>query len=189
MVLIKKWQSVQLSKVAYMSSFVVDKSHELILKIKNKNIAIDATLGNGHDTLFLSSLFNEVHSLDIQKLAIKRSKERLKDTLNTHLYLLNHKDIDSLNLSNVDLILFNLGFLPGSDKKVTTSYESTLIALEKSLKMINDEGCIIIASYLRQKNGLEEYNSIINFLKTININYNEYRSEDSFDILLEIKKI
>ena len=105
MELIKKWQSVQLSKVVYMSSFVVNKSHELILKIKNKNIAIDATLGNGHDTLFLSSIFNEVHSLDIQELAIKRSKERLKDTINTHLYLLNHKDIDSLNLSNVDLIL------------------------------------------------------------------------------------
>ena len=53
-----------------MSSFVVDKSHELINNIKNKNIAIDCTLGNGHDTLFLSSLFNEVHALDIQPLAI-----------------------------------------------------------------------------------------------------------------------
>ena len=40
-----------------MSSFVVTKSHELIQKIKNKNVAIDATLGNGHDSLFLSSLF------------------------------------------------------------------------------------------------------------------------------------
>ena len=50
MALIKKWQSVQLSKDDYMSSFVVDKSHELILKTQNKNIAIDATLGNGPTT-------------------------------------------------------------------------------------------------------------------------------------------
>ena len=79
MVSIKKWESVQLSKVAYMSSFVVNKSHELILQIKNKNLALDATLGNGHDSLFLASLFNKVIGIDIQPLAIKRSKERLKN--------------------------------------------------------------------------------------------------------------
>lgn len=188
MALIKKWQSVQLSKVDYMSSFVVRKSHELITKIKNKDIAIDCTLGNGHDSLFLSSLFNEVHSIDIQPLAIKRSKERLKDTSNTYLYLLDHKDIDLLNINNVDLILYNLGFLPGSDKKVTTNYLSTLTSLKKALSLINDEGIIIIASYIRHPNGKEEYNAIINYLNQEELNYNLYKSEDSFDILIEIKK-
>ena len=76
-----------------MSSFVVNKSHELILNIKNKNVAIDATLGNGHDSLFLVSLFNKVIGIDIQPLAIKRSKERLKDYNNIEIELLNHKDI------------------------------------------------------------------------------------------------
>lgn len=171
-----------------MSSFVVRKSHELITKIKNKDIAIDCTLGNGHDSLFLSSLFNEVHSIDIQPLAIKRSKERLKDTSNTYLYLLDHKDIDLLNINNVDLILYNLGFLPGSDKKVTTNYLSTLTSLKKALSLINDEGVIIIASYIRHPNGKEEYNSIINYLNQEELNYNLYKSEDSFDILIEIKK-
>lgn len=171
-----------------MSSFVVDKSHELILNIKNKNLALDATLGNGHDSLFLSSLFNKVIGIDIQPLAIKRSKERLKDNLNVDILLLNHKDIDTLNYSNYDLILYNLGFLPGSDKKVITNCESTLESLSKALNLINEDGVILIASYIRHSHGYEEYTSIINFLNERNINYKEYKSEDSFDILIEIKK-
>ena len=59
-----------------MSSFVVEKAHELIKKIVNKNIAIDCTLGNGHDSLFLSECFKIVYGLDIQPLALKRSYER-----------------------------------------------------------------------------------------------------------------
>ena len=154
-----------------MSSFVVNKSHELILQIKNKNLALDATLGNGHDSLFLASSFKKVIGIDIQPLAIKRSKERLK------------------NEPNVDiLILYNLGFLPGSDKKVITSYESTLESLEKAYSLINDEGVILIASYIRHSHGYEEYTNIINYLNTHKINYKEYKSEDSFDILIEIKK-
>ena len=171
-----------------MNSFVVEKSHELIKNIKNKNIAIDCTLGNGHDTLFLASLFKEVHSLDIQPLALKRSKERLKDTSNTYLYLLDHQYIDTLKINNVDLVLYNLGFLPGSDKKVITNYLSTITSLKKALNLINCDGVIIIASYIRQPNGKEEYENIINFLKTNSINYQEYKSSDSFDILIEIKK-
>lgn len=170
-----------------MNSFVVEKSHELIMKIKNKKIAIDCTLGNGHDTLFLSAIFNEVYSLDIQPLALKRSKERLKGTTNTHLYLLDHRNIDNLNLKKVDLILYNLGFLPGSDKKIITNYRSTIESLEKAFMILNENGSIIIACYIRQPNGKEEYEMIINYLKSKNVNYQEYRNEDSFDILLEIK--
>ena len=109
--------------------------------------------------------------MDIQPLALRRSKERLKDTNNTFLYLMNHKDIDTLNINNVDLVLYNLGFLPGSDKKVITSYESTLESLEKAYNLINDEGVILIASYIRHSHGYEEYTNIINYLNTHKINY------------------
>lgn len=188
MELIKKWQSEELSKVDYMSSFVVEKSHELILKIKDKTIAIDCTLGNGHDTLFLSSVFKKVYALDIQPLALKRSQERLKETSNTYLYLLNHKDIDKLEVNNVNLILYNLGFLPGSDKKIITSYKTTIESLAKAYNLLADEGKIVIASYIRQKNGLEEYEKIIEYLNNNNLKYNEYKNNDSFDILIEITK-
>jgi hypothetical protein len=160
-----------------MSSFVVEKSHELINKIQNKNIAIDCTLGNGHDTLFLSSLFNKVYAMDIQPLALIRSKERLKDTNNTFLYLMNHKDIDTLNINNVDLVLYNLGFLPGSDKKVITNYDTTLESIDKALNLINEDGIILIASYIRHPNGLNEYQMIIQYLNENNIQYKEYNIE------------
>ena len=100
-----------------------------------------------------------------------------------------HKDIDTLNCSNFDLILYNLGFLPGSDKKVITSYESTLESLEKAYNLINDEGVILIASYIRHSQGYEEYTNIINYLNTHKINYKEYKSEDSFDILISSQKL
>ena len=171
-----------------MSSFVVNKSHELILNIKNKNVAIDATLGNGHDSLFLVSLFNKVIGIDIQPLAIKRSKERLKDYNNIEINLLNHKDIDLLNVKDVDLILYNLGFLPGSDKKVVTLYESTLESINKAYNLLNEDGVILIASYIRHDHGKEEYLKIIEFLNNNKLIYKEYKSEDSFDILIEVKK-
>ena len=171
-----------------MSSFVVTKSHELILNIKNKNIAIDATLGNGHDSLFLASIFNKVVGIDIQPLAIKRSKERLKDYSNVDILLLNHKDLDLLNIKEIDLVLYNLGFLPGSDKKVVTLYESTLESINKAYKLLNNEGVILIASYIRHDHGKEEYLKIIEYLNNNKLEYNEYKSEDSFDILIEVKK-
>lgn len=188
MVSIKKWQRDQLSKVVYMNSFVVEKSHEIINEIKRKRIAIDCTLGNGHDTLFLSSLFKEVHSMDIQPLALKRSKERLKFTSNTYLYLLNHKDIDSLNLKDVDLILYNLGFLPGSDKKIITQVNTTIESLNKAYSIIHQDGLILLACYIRHLHGKEEYEKIIDYLINNNIFYQEYKSEDSFDILIKVYK-
>ena len=156
-----------------MSSFVVNKSHELILQIKNKNLALDATLGNGHDSLFLASLFNKVIGIDIQPLAIKRSKERLKNESNVEILLLNHKDIDTLNYSNYDLILYNLGFLPGSDKKVITNYETTIESIKKAYSILDINGAIIIASYIRHPNGLKEYQSIKEFLNENNIEMNQ----------------
>jgi hypothetical protein len=54
--------------------------------------------------------------------------------------------------------------------------------------MLNENGTIIIASYIRQPNGKEEYDAIINYLNNHKIKYNLYKSDDSFDILIEIKK-
>ena len=59
-------------------SNIVTRVHELALTVDTKNIAIDATVGNGYDTLFLANFFKKVIGIDIQPLAIKRSKEKTK---------------------------------------------------------------------------------------------------------------
>ena len=62
--------------IKILSDSTCDLSQELVEKF---DVAIDATVGNGYDTLFLAEHFNKVIGIDIQPLAIKRSKEKTKD--------------------------------------------------------------------------------------------------------------
>lgn len=60
-----------------------------------------------------------------------------------------------------------MGFLPGSDKKITTLKESTIISLEKSTKILNKGGIIIVVSYLGHENSFEERVAVDEFLKEL----------------------
>ncbi len=151
--------------------------HELIAKLENKNKAIDATLGNGHDSLFLSKLFNSVISYDIQELAITRSKKLLKDINNVTLLHDSYVNFDKYNLTDIDLILYNLGYLPGSDKKIKTSSNDTIKSITKGLEILNNNGHIIVVSYTQHDNK-NEYNDIKHYLDKNKIKYQEY---DQFD--------
>ena len=105
-------------------STIVTKSHELILSSLNKEIAVDATCGNGHDTLFLLEQFKKVYAFDIQPLAIKRTREKTEGLI----ILFFEDDFKKINqyVQEADAIMFNLGYLPGSDKKVRTSAYNSL---------------------------------------------------------------
>ena len=70
-----------------MESSIVKRTHELMLENIKYDIAIDATVGNGYDTLFLANHYKKVIGIDIQPLAIKRSKEKTKDLSNVEIYL------------------------------------------------------------------------------------------------------
>ena len=149
--------------------------HQKIESIDNKDtkIAIDATLGNGYDSLFLSKLFKHVYSFDIQDLAIKRSKERLKGCNNISIIQDSHSNLDMYVSDNIDLVLFNLGFLPGSDKKIATNSYTTTLAIEKSYKKLNNGGFIIINGYSRHKGGEKEIFDIVNYLNNHGYNYDK----------------
>ena len=41
-----------------LESKLVKRTHELMLKPENKSVAIDATIGNGYDTLFLANYYD-----------------------------------------------------------------------------------------------------------------------------------
>ena len=70
------YQGKALEKKDKELSKAVSYYHELIKGLNNSDkVAVDATLGNGYDSLFLAPLFKKVYSFDIQDLAIKRSKE------------------------------------------------------------------------------------------------------------------
>lgn len=139
-----------------MISFV----HERIKKRKYDH-GIDFTMGNGHDTLFLSQYCQHVYSYDIQDQALKNTQKLMAGTNNVSLYLKSHEFFDE-DVEHFDVGIFNLGYLPGGDKTVITEYQVTLKTIQKALMSLNRKGCLYIVVYTghdegRESHYLEEY--------------------------------
>lgn len=137
--------------------------------IKEGSRVVDATAGNGHDTLFLSNLVGEsgkVFAYDIQEQAINNTKELTKDKTNIEYFLKSHEFIDQTNL---DLVLFNLGFLPNGDKSITTLKDSTINSI---LNLINNYSLnpnlhIFIVVYPGHPEGKIESDELLSFTKQL----------------------
>lgn len=144
---------------------------DFILSLNKDNIiCVDATLGNGNDALFLSNLINDrgiVIGYDIQELSIENSTKLFKEQNINNVFpkLKSHEFIEE---ENIDLVIFNLGFLPGSDKTIKTNKVSSLNALKNLLpKMNQDNMLIILCLYVGHQEGLEESIVIDDFVKNL----------------------
>ena len=167
-----------------MESNIVKRVHELALCSPIKEVAIDATIGNGYDTLFLVNHYKKVIGIDIQPLAIKRSKEKLKDFENVEIYLDDFNNIDKFKYANT--IIFNLGFLPGSNRKVKTQDYTSDQAILKAYSIL--DGIMLVACYVQHEGGYNEY---LTLRKTLDDNNIKYQVDDNFEnkeILLIIKR-
>lgn len=140
-------------------------SHNIIKEyVKNKNIAIDATLGNGYDCDFLSSCFKKVYAFEIQKEACEKYIAK-----NNNVIIINesHHKIDKFIDEEVDCVCYNLGYLPGGNKEITTLAETSLKSIQLSLNLLSQNGIISIAIYRGHNEGIEEKNCIIQYLTTL----------------------
>jgi hypothetical protein len=132
--------------------------------LTNTSLVIDATLGNGHDTLFLAPLVKKIWAFDIQNEAIKSAKEKLLDFDNISFYNQCHSNFcKDIAPKSISLIVYNLGWLPGNDKSITTKKETTLSSINKSLELINDEGLISITLYPGHLEGQQEEKAVLDF--------------------------
>lgn len=112
-------------------------SHTLLTTtVERGDYVIDATVGNGHDTEFLSQLVGpkgHVLGFDVQAAAIDSATARLKaaKVANVQLVLAGHENVAQYLPANqpVGGAIFNLGYLPGADKDVITQGETTLAAI------------------------------------------------------------
>jgi len=127
---------------------------------------IDATCGNGHDTAFLASLVPQgtVYSLDIQPQALE--KARLLAPF-PHVVFLQQSHIDLPQTSNVKLIVYNLGYLPGGDKSITTQTETTIESVRKSLNLLVPGGAVTITCYPGHPEGARETEALSRYLSTL----------------------
>ena len=130
--------------------------------LKPSMVVCDCTCGNGHDTLLLSNLVGEdgrVYGFDIQDLAINNTRERLSKFGkydNLFLFKESHEKIDECIEEPLDLIIYNLGYLPGGDKTIKTTESSSLNSISKSLKKLKANGILLVTCYTGHEGGLEE---------------------------------
>ncbi len=177
---------------------ILNYVHNLIDSyIKPNDIVIDATTGNGNDTLYLSKTVSsgKVFGFDIQKSAINNTKTLLdsNNCNNYELILSSHSNMTSYlsdYLGKVSLVLFNLGYLPSGDKTITTKYETTIKAIEEAFKLIHNMGMILVVIYPGHDEGKIESEKIHEYLNNNNINYIEYHNTDNeiAPYLIEVKK-
>ena len=110
--------------------------------IKEGQIAVDATVGNGWDTLLLAELVGDggrVYGFDIQGLAIEITQEKLlANNLDDRVVLINdgHENVDKYIDEEVNFVVYNLGYLPGGDKDIKTNTITTLESVEKMLGLL-----------------------------------------------------
>lgn len=160
--------------------------------ILNQNmIAVDMTMGNGNDTLFLAKRVKFVYAFDIQVEAIANTQKKLNGYDNYRLILDSHDNIDQYINEGIDIVMFNLGYLPGSDSKLVSKSDTTIKAIEKAYKLLNKGGYISIISYRGHKGGLSEYHAIEKFITDNNYQvierYISYTSNTE-PILIMIRK-
>ncbi len=158
----------------------LDLAHHYWSKLlKPGDRAIDATCGNGHDTLKLCQLAlcqseGEIYALDRQSEAIENTKAYLNQNLlpsqieHIHLILGCHSQFPaSITPTSIKLIVYNLGYLPGGDKAETTETSTTLLSLQEALNLVVPGGAISVTCYPGHLEGAREEEAILEWIKTL----------------------
>lgn len=134
--------------------------------------AVDATCGNGSDTVALARMGAEkIYGFDIQPLALARTEEALKeeDLYSEKIRLIadGHENMRNYIKEKVHVILFNLGYLPSASKEITTKKETTLKAIKASLHLLKKDGLLCITMYDGHPGGSEEKQAVLDFAKCL----------------------
>lgn len=149
------------------------------------DIACDMTLGNGHDSMMILELCHpkKLYAFDIQEAAFIKSKELLGDRSQVKFIHDGHENFDLYLKDNIDLAIFNLGYMPGQDKTIKTDYKKVITCLEKLLMSLNKNGHIIITLYPGHDSGKQEAEKIYDFL--IKLNQKEFIAT-KFDFINQV---
>ncbi|NOQ17123.1 MAG: 16S rRNA (cytosine(1402)-N(4))-methyltransferase [Methyloprofundus sp.] len=152
---------------------LVTEAHKTIQGYLPQNcISIDATMGNGHDTLFLARHSRKVYAFDIQEDALTATNLRLQkngfnNKIDPEINLIHNSHEHMTQYIAADekagAIMFNLGYLPRGDSNIITQQNSTLAALNQSLDLLSQHGIISILTYPGHAGGKAEMEAVINW--------------------------
>ena len=157
---------------------LVERVHELFSEgLREGEIAVDATAGNGWDTIFLASKVGSsgtVHAFDVQEEALGVTRKLLLERGLSERVELHHfgheqmaKRLPAEFHGQVAAITFNLGYLPSGDKVVTTKTDTTLAALRVALTLLSPRGLVTVVAYRGHLGGAEECEAVRRELETV----------------------
>ena len=155
---------------------LTEKVHTILTNhLHEGDLAIDATAGNGYDTLFLAEQVGpsgKVIAIDIQDCAIRSTREKLESAgLIDRVRLVREdhatalRELIASNVGKIAAITFNLGYLPGSDKSIQTSAESTEQALAASIQLLSPGGYLCVTAYRGHSGGSAEAEGVVAFMR------------------------
>ncbi len=144
--------------------FNLNKLQKTILAehVRHGGTAVDFTMGNGHDTRWLSEAVGptgHVYAFDVQPLALERTRALLQSSgcaPNYTLILDSHENVLDYVTGPICAGVFNLGYLPGSNKQVTTMRPSTLKAVRAAVQLLDRGGMLLIVAYPGHPEGKAE---------------------------------
>lgn len=149
-------------------------SHQLLQEIVAEgDQVIDATMGNGNDTFFLAERVGNtghVYAFDIQAQALENTREKLGSlAARTTLYLAGHETIaEKIAVEQpIKAAIFNLGYLPKSDKEIITLPETTKQAMAAILKRLTTGGRMIVVIYYGHPGGEAEKNQVLDYCQAL----------------------
>ena len=137
--------------------------------LKEGDLAVDATLGTGQDCERLCRLVGEtgqVYGFDVQQQALDLTRERLEASGisgRASLILAGHERMMEFVPPGIKLAAFNLGWLPGSDKEITTRAETTLMAIGAALRLLCIYGMVVVCVYPGHREGAREQAALLDF--------------------------
>ncbi len=141
------------------------------------SLAIDGTVGNGHDTLFLAELVGKkghVFGFDIQDQAILQTKELLEKNSVAERVTLFQRGHERLEESvpvkyhgKINGAMFNLGYLHGGDKSIVTKPDTTIAAINQLLDMLVKGGILGLVIYPGHEEGAYERDLLLEYAKNL----------------------
>ncbi|MGJ7912899.1 class I SAM-dependent methyltransferase [Neobacillus sp. LXY-1] len=145
--------------------------------VKPGDAVVDATIGNGYDTVYLADLVGEngqVYGFDVQEQAFITTQDRLKQSGlldRVTLFLDGHEKaanlIPPIHHGRISGAIFNLGYLPGSDKSVVTQPETTIEAIKQLLQIMAPEGIMVLVIYHGHDEGAVERDALLQFCRSL----------------------
>jgi predicted methyltransferase len=154
-------------------------SHQLLHgHLRSGDMCVDATAGNGHDTLLLTQLTapgGMVFAFDVQERAIAATRARLQEAnVPETSYRLIHAGHETMLEAiprewhgRAGAVIFNLGYLPGSDKSLTTTAATTIPAMRAALELLRPGGILVAVIYTGHAAGKDEAAAVTGFAATL----------------------